>query len=834
LAIAAIRSVFRKHRTGSLKTVMLSDSNQTLSKLTRVAGLSCQTAYDCTQMALIKRVLTWSLFVGFVSVLSIIPECFVSAQEPSPMQERGQAIWNAQCVSCHGERGEGVPGKYEHRLAGPASLEELASLIEQTMPEDEPEKCVGDDARAVAEFLRAGILEEQAPPVQVRRELLHLTNDQYHRAVADVGERFLGKAQIGAERGLKARYFDGRNFDEKKLAAEQVDPQIDFDWQAGGPIGEKTGAEEYCVEWNGSIYIEETGEYDWIVRSPNGYRLYVNRQDQPVLDSWVATRDEPEKSVRQRLVGGRWYPIRLQALKVKDPTFSIQWLWRRPRRQAELIPTSSLAPEFARPVLLVQTSFPADDHSLGYARGSFFSPEWEEATTQAAWEIADLVVGRLQKFAGVPREAADFPAKCQEFCQRFAEAAFRRPLTEAERQRYVTQWFGSGPVEESVRVSLLSILKSPWFLYLGLEGGKPADQELAEQIALAVADTSGQDLIRESLREGDFTSRERQVALARELLDSPAGRAKWRAFFVAWIGLDEIEDLRKDKAIYGQFDAGLVDDLQESLLRFVSDVWESPESDYRRLLLSNELWVTPAMRDLYAKSLTDTEQSGDPPASEIPHAKDFIKVSLPQEERAGLLTHPLLLSQLAYFRTTSPIHRGVFVTRKILGLTLKPPPVAVEPISEEEANELTTRERVELQTRPDNCMSCHRVINPFGFALERYDAIGRVRGEDRGKPVDAKVRIELSEQQSIELTGARALAEHLVAQRGTARHFVQSVLHHAVRQPAMGYTPTFLDELTDFFINHDYNMRELVIEIAVRTAELSQQAEPSAKTTGEQ
>ena len=814
--------------------MMLDKSNQKLSMPFGKEGLLHRT-HRCRVGGRFVQLAAWALHtLVAATVISLVQAGALNAQETSLFQERGKAIWVTQCVACHGEGGEGVPGKYEHRLSGPASFEELASLIEQTMPEDEPEKCVGEDARAVAEFLRADILKGQVASERVRRELLHLTNEQYLCALADLGERFLGKTQIGAERGLKARYFDGRVIDEKKLAAEQVDPRIAFDWQTGGPLGEKTGAEEFCVEWSGSIFVEETGEYEWIVRSPNGYRLYVNRQDEPILDSWVATRDEPEKSVRQRLVGGRWYPIRLQALKVKDPTFSIQWLWGRPRRQPEIIPSSSLSPEFARPVLLVQTSFPADDHSLGYARGSFFSPEWEEATTQAAWEIADLIVGRLQKFAGVPRESPEFQAKCQDFCQRFAEAAFRRPLSEEERERYVNRWFGTGPVEESVRVSLLSTLKSPWFLYVGLGGGKTADREVAEQISLAVADTSGNEQIREAINAGDFAGRERRLALARALLDSPAGRAKWRAFFVAWIGLDEIEELRKDQSIYGQFDAELVDDLQESLLRFVRDVWNSPESDYRRLLLSNELWVTPAMRELYAQSLTSSEGGEDAAAIPAPESEEFVKVSLPAEERAGLLTHPLLLSQLAYFRTTSPIHRGVFVTRKILGRTLKPPPVAVEPIAEDEAVELTTRERVELQTRPDNCMSCHRVINPFGFALERYDAIGRVRGEDRGKPVDAKVRIEVSEQQSIELTGARALAEHLVAQRETARHFVQSVLHHAVQQPALGYSPTLLDELTDFFISHNYNMRELVVEIAVRTAELSQQVEPSVQATGEQ
>lgn len=777
-----------------------------------------------------KKLLGFLFVLGMSGLLRPSP---VGAQEANPDLERGRAIWKAQCVGCHGEQGEGVPEKYEHRLAGPASLEELASLIEQTMPEDDPAKCVGDDARAVAEFLLAGVLEGRTVPAQVRRELLHLTNDQYLSALADLGERFLGKNQIGAARGLKARYFDGRNFDEKKLAAEQVDSGIDFDWQAAGPLGDKTGAEEYCIEWSGSIFVEETGEYEWIIRSPNGYRLFVNRNDEPLLDSWVATRDEPEKSVRQRLVGGRWYPVRLQALKVKDPNFSIQWLWRRPRRQTEVVPTSSLAPEFARPVLLAQTSFPADDHSLGYARGSFFSPEWDEATTQAAWEVADMIVERLPKFAGVPRESADFPGKCQEFCKRFAEAAFRRSLTEEEQERYVVKWFRSGPLEESVRVSLLSTLKSPWFLYLGLDRQVAPDQEFAEQLALALTDARDHGLVRDAKSAGLSVEPERRNALARVLLDSPAGKAKWRAFFVDWIGLDEIEELRKDQEIFEQFDESLVDDLQESLLRFIGEVWESPESDFRRLLLSNELWVTPKMRELYVQSTPSAVESGKEGDVELAVSEDFAKVVLPSQERAGLLTHPLLLSQLAYFRTTSPIHRGVFVTRKILGLTLKPPPVAVEPIAEDEAVELTTRERVELQTRPDNCMTCHRVINPFGFALEQYDAIGRVRSEDRGKPIDASVRIELPEQSPIELAGARALAEHLVARRETARHFVQAVLHHAVRQPALGYSPNFLDELTDFFISRNYSMRDLVVEIAIRTAELSQQAEQPAKAAGE-
>jgi len=82
-------------------------------------------------------------------------------------------------------------------------------------------------------------------------------------------------------------------------------------------------------------------------------------------------------------------------------------------------------------------------------------------------------------------------------------------------------------------------------------------------------------------------------------------------------------------------------------------------------------------------------------------------VTLDSGERAGVLTHPYLLSSFAYLDTSSPIHRGVLIMRNVLGRTLQPPPQAFTPLPADKLPNLTTRQRVALQTKPEFCNACH-------------------------------------------------------------------------------------------------------------------------------
>ena len=103
---------------------------------------------------------------------------------------------------------------------------------------------------------------------------------------------------------------------------------------------------------------------------------------------------------------------------------------------------------------------------------------------------------------------------------------------------------------------------------------------------------------------------------------------------------------------------------------------------------------------------------------------------------------------LSYTDNTSPIHRGVFLSRNILGNVLQPPADAIAPLSDDIYPDLTTRERVTLQTKSTTCQTCHAMINPLGFALEEYDAIGRLRTtENRAGQPSQLTQTEITSQE---------------------------------------------------------------------------------------
>ncbi len=104
---------------------------------------------------------------------------------------------------------------------------------------------------------------------------------------------------------------------------------------------------------------------------------------------------------------------------------------------------------------------------------------------------------------------------------------------------------------------------------------------------------------------------------------------------------------------------------------------------------------------------------------------------------------------------------GSFPARSVLGLPLRPPPDAFTPLPAELHPNLTTRERVALQTKPQACQSCHAVINPLGFIFERYDAIGRYREKEKGRKIDPTGAYQTREGKFMHFAGVRDLAQFL-------------------------------------------------------------------------
>jgi hypothetical protein len=522
-------------------------------------------------------------------------------------------------------------------------------------------------------------------------------------------------------------------------------------------------------------------------------------------------------------LGGRSYPLRLDYFKFKEKTAAVKLEWKPPHGPWTLIPSSVLSPDPSSATPVIGTPFPADDSSLGYERGHSISKEWWRTITRAGTETSELVAGRIHRLAGIPANQTnrtELSRRMQDFCAQLAERAFRRPLDAELRRRTVDLWFQPGvALEDSVKRSVLAVMTSPRFLYPELEGRQDS-HATAARLALVLWDSLPDEALRRAADRGEVATAEQIRAQARRMIQNPRAKAKLRGFFDDWLDTDVADEIAKDPKAYPGFDAELVQDLRTSLNHFVESVVWSPASDYRQLLLSDEIHLNAPLRRYYgvegARSLQNREGGGSTNAV----ADAFVPVRFDPEQRAGVLTHPFLLSAHSYYRSSSPIHRGVFLTRKVLGRFLKPPPMAIEFMDDRFDPSLTMREKVTQLTEKPQCMACHATINPLGFSLEQFDAAGRFRLEDSRKPVNATAEYQTADGKTLTLRGPRDLARHAAESPDARRGFVRQLFQHTVQQAPGAYGAESLQKLDSAFEHSDCNIRELLVEIAVHTATL--------------
>ncbi len=716
---------------------------------------------------------------------------------------RGREIYRQQCVKCHGKNGEGVKGKYNDALVGDWSLEKLTRYIDKNMPEDDPDLCKGEDASAVARFIFDSFYsrEARARNNPARVELVRLTNRQFVNTVADILRGF-GPADppFGSERGLRGSYRAGKRGDGG-MNFERTDPKVDFSFEKGSPDAQKFGTNDFRISWTGSVTAGENGEHEIILKTPNGARLWFNDDETPIIDAGVASGSDTEHRVRIRLIGGRAYPVRLEMNKApKDKSASVALLWKQPRGVDEVIPPRCLSPVRVAPTFVLTTPFPADDSSVGYERGVNVSKSWDEAATHAAIEVANHVARNLDRLAGTKPGATNRAAKTEAFCRDFVAAAFRRPLTEEQKRVFVAAPFKSAAkVEDAVKRVVLLALKSPRFLYLGLDDAKPDDFVVASRLSFGLWDSAPDKDLLKAAGQGALRTREQVSAQARRMLGDPRARAKMRVFLHHWLQMDHVEDLSKDAALFPGFTPEIIGDLRASLDLFLDQVVWSQASDYRRLLLEDDIFVNGRLAKFYGFNTNATDT--------------FVKVDSNPKERCGVVTHPYLLAAFAYQRSTSPIHRGVFLTRNIVGRVLRAPPIAVAFKDADFKPDMTMRQKVEELTRPQACQSCHAVINPLGFSLENYDAVGRFRTRDGDKPVDAAGEYTTDDGKTVRLTGARDVAEFAVKSEHAHNAFVELLFHQLVKQPMLAYGLGAQDDLRRSFVASEFNVQKLAVDI---------------------
>jgi len=748
----------------------------------------------------------------------------------------GEQTYRQKCASCHGASGEGTDDHYPRPLIGERPVASLARLIAKTMPEDAPGECVGKDAERVAAYIYDTFYSKDAQARNKFRlpriELSRLTVRQYRNAVTDLIGSFRESGRWDDQRGLKGEYSararrkrDGNGGG----TLNRVDPEIKFQFGTSSPIPEQDAlkdvakrwqrapllfvplrvfrafSQEFRVNWQGSLFAPETGEYEFLVKTENAIKLSINDLRRPLIDALVKSGSDTEYRGSIYLLGGRAYTIRLEFIRSKEMTSSIGLEWKMPRRAFEVVPKRNVSPVSLPEVFVLTTSFPPDDRSAGYERGTSVSKAWDLATTDAAIEAAGYVVGHLKDLSGASDEASDREAKLRSFCSKFAERAFRRPLAPEQTAIFIDRQFKDVPdLDTAVRRVVLLVLKSPRFLYRETNRGRPDSYDVASRLSFGLWDSLPDKTLLDAAASGQLATHDQVTHQAKRMIADPLGRSKLRGFFLQWLKIDQGPDIVKDSKRYPEFGETVVSDLRTSLDLFLDEVIGNDKSDYRQLLRANYVYLNGRLAKIYGGTL--------------PADAPFQKISFEKEDRAGLLSHPYLMASFAYTATSSPIHRGVFISRSILGRVLRPPPEAVAPLAPDLHPDLTTRERVSIQTQPEACRSCHGMINPLGFTLEHFDAIGRYRGEEKGKPIDASGSYESRSGQTVKFSGLRDLAEYLTTSGEAHSAFVQQLFHYLIKQPIGAFGSQKLSELRRFFVAHDFNIRELMAEIMAASA----------------
>ena len=750
--------------------------------------------------------------------------CLATTKNACAQEENGRVLFREHCSRCHGDNGEGSES-YPDPLQGNLSVKQLVSYIDKTMPEDDPSQVTGNSAKHIAETIHSSFysLIAQDRNKKARLELSRLTVRQMRESLADIIGSFRSPhPKADKQRGLRAEYFDSRKFSKRSCVLERLDPKIQFYFGEASPSPEKIQPERFSIRWDGSVIPPETGRYEFIVRTNQAVRVFVNETEatEPLIDAAVKSGNEQHYRANITLLGSRAVPLRVEFSKGRQGVAKagqdnpntdafIELLWKPPYGVAEVIPERCLSPSSSLETYVLPTSFPPDDASVGYERGSLISQEWFTATTMAALDTADYCLKHIDELANVRRNAPDRKVKLENFAVSFAEKAFRKlPLGMSQKQIVLESFSADSDLDTALRQSLLRTLTSPLFLYHEVEKKTTrtlSPSVIANRLSFGLWDSIPDQKLLNAAQTGKLVTDNQIRQQADRMLNDSRTKAKVLEFLLNWLDIENGPDAVKDHTHFSEFSKETAAAMRTSLLLFLNDVVWGIDSDYRRFFTEDTVFLNDSLAPLFHIHLNKNSP--------------FQPVKIDDGQRAGIVTHPYMLSLLSYPDSTSPIHRGVFLARNILGNVLQPPVNAVAPLSADVHPDLTTRERVTLQTKASACQTCHAMINPLGFVLEEYDALGRLRTTEHrdghDMPINATGNYQPRTGKEAFFYGGRELGHYLATNRDASETFVQSLFHALAKQPLRAWGSDALGDLTDCFVSKNYSIRKLIVEIVL-------------------
>jgi len=336
-------------------------------------------------------------------------------------------------------------------------------------------------------------------------------------------------------------------------------------------------------------------------------------------------------------------------------------------------------------------------------------------------------------------ERADAERPCAErIFASLARRAYRRPVGDADLElplRFYETARERGGFEEGIRAGLMLILASPDFLFITEEAPGDAapgtiyaldDLALASRLSFFLWSSIPDDELLELAEQRRLADHDVLARQVRRMLRDPKARSLVTNFAFQWLDVRGVAQIDPDPVIFPEFDYNLGKSFEKELELFVASILLEDRS-VLELLRAEHTFVNERLALHYGIGDVQGDQ--------------FRRVTLRDPNRFGLLGKGGILMATSYPNRTAPVLRGAWILERITGTPPAPPPPNVEAFPETEEGEQpkTVRERLEMHRESPACNGCHGVMDPLGFALENFDAIGkwRTRDRDAGEPIDA-------------------------------------------------------------------------------------------------
>jgi hypothetical protein len=374
-----------------------------------------------------------------------------------------------------------------------------------------------------------------------------------------------------------------------------------------------------------------------------------------------------------------------------------------------------------------------------YAANLGFSAANFTPLTTLADAISDAVKADPSRLANC---ADDSPACLEDAARTFCQRAFRGTASEEQLDR-LAKLFSASVAEvglEQASADLVNVtLTSPSYLFRDEvrtdATGRLLPAQLLQSLTYTLADAPPEGVgLATPAADAKPLGDSELADLVDQVLATPAARAKLVRFFMAWLEVKEPQDFDIAPSAYPDFTPELASAMVE---------------DTRAFLEKQLATALPTLRELTEATSAIVSE----PSAFLYGLKAAGSVELDPAQRLGIFTQPAVIASHSGPTTTRLVKRGVFFTRKVMCLPLGSPPPDVNTTVPADV-EGTERERIENVTQPARCAACHAFINPFGFMQENFDAIGRYRTEDAGKPIDPNISVGFLDEGQLTTTTA--------------------------------------------------------------------------------